>query len=70
MLRRCDPDVVFVGPGQALAGIFRPRLSSWLDRLPCPAVCVDGGSASFDAWTFQRSTKDVFRGMQGAVEAA
>jgi nucleotide-binding universal stress UspA family protein len=53
MLSRCDADLLFVGPGQALRGMWRPKLASYLDRLPCPVICMDGGSASFSRWSFQ-----------------
>jgi nucleotide-binding universal stress UspA family protein len=55
LLRRCDADVVFIGEGQALCGMVLPKLSSYLDRLPCPAICVDGASSKFDAWTFEQN---------------
>jgi nucleotide-binding universal stress UspA family protein len=54
LVKRCESDLAFVGPGQALAGIWRARLASCLDRLPCPVICVDGGSASFDGWNVQQ----------------
>ena len=53
LLARCHADLLFVGPGQALNGIWQPSLSPYLDRLPCPVICVDGASATFDQWTFQ-----------------
>ncbi|HYP06032.1 MAG TPA: universal stress protein [Bryobacteraceae bacterium] len=53
MLSRCDADVAFIGPGQALGGGWSTRLAPYLDRLPCPAICVDGASASFEGWSFQ-----------------
>jgi hypothetical protein len=53
MLGRCDADLLFVGPGQALRGVWRLRLAPYLDRLPCPVICVDGGAASFSRWSFQ-----------------
>lgn len=53
MLSRCDADILFVGPGQALRGSWRPRLASYLDRLPCPVICLDGGSSDFSRWSFQ-----------------
>lgn len=53
MLRKCDADVVFIGPGQALNGMFQRKLAGYLDRLPCPAICVDGASAKFHRWSFQ-----------------
>lgn len=53
MLRRCEADLAFVGPGHALGGGWFSRLSRSLDRFPCPVICVDGASACFDRWTFQ-----------------
>jgi nucleotide-binding universal stress UspA family protein len=53
MLRRGEADLAFVGPGHALCGTWVPRLSRYLDRLPCPVICVDGASAKFERWTFQ-----------------
>ena len=53
MLNRCDADVVFVGPGQALNNGWMPRLANYLDGLPCPAVCVDGASAQFGGWNLK-----------------
>jgi nucleotide-binding universal stress UspA family protein len=55
MLRRCHADLMFVGPGQALNGLFQPRLSRFLDRLPCPVVCIDGASTTFSRWSFQQN---------------
>jgi nucleotide-binding universal stress UspA family protein len=55
MLSRCDADLCFVGPGQALNGVWASRLASHLDRFPCPVVCVDGASADFEGWKFQSS---------------
>jgi nucleotide-binding universal stress UspA family protein len=55
LLRNCDADVVFVGEGQALRGMVLPKLSSYLDRLPCPSVCIDGASANFGGWTFDQN---------------
>ena len=55
LVRRCDADVVFIGEGQAVGGVVLPKLSSYLDRLPCPAICVDGGSARFGQWTFEQN---------------
>jgi nucleotide-binding universal stress UspA family protein len=54
LLKRCDADLAFVGLGQALSGVWRPRLAACLDRLPCPVVCVDGASSSFEGWNFQQ----------------
>ena len=52
MLRRCDADLLFVGPGQALRGILRPSLSAMIDRAPCPVVCVDGSAKRRYQWSF------------------
>jgi len=53
MLKRCDADLVFVGPSHVRRGLSSSRVASYLDRLPCPAVCVDGPSANFAGWKFQ-----------------
>jgi hypothetical protein len=53
LLQRCDADLVFIGPGRALAGLWRPKLASYVDRLPCPVICVDGASAQFEAWSYE-----------------
>lgn len=55
LLQACDTDLVLVGPHHALDGVLSTRLASHLDRLPCPVVCVDGGSASFHQWSFERT---------------
>ena len=54
LLSRADVDLAFVGPGQALNGVWRPHLTSYLDRLPCPVICADGASANFPGWSFER----------------
>ena len=53
LLRRCNADLAFLGPGQVLRGTWLPWRLRYLNRLPCPAVCVDGASAAFGQWNFQ-----------------
>jgi nucleotide-binding universal stress UspA family protein len=53
MLRRAESDVLFLGPGQALQGSWRRRMASYIDRIPCPAICFDGASAKVSRWGFQ-----------------
>ena len=53
LLRGCHADLAFVGPGQITRATWLPGRARYLDRLPCPAVCVDGASAGFSQWTFQ-----------------
>lgn len=53
LLDRGEADLAFIGPGQALRGSWYRRLAPFIDRLPCPAVCVDGASCGFGKWTFQ-----------------
>ncbi|MBC7926979.1 MAG: universal stress protein [Bryobacteraceae bacterium] len=55
LLKRCEADLAFVGPGQALRGTWMTRLASHLDKLPCPVVCMDGASAEFPRWSFQNA---------------
>jgi nucleotide-binding universal stress UspA family protein len=72
LLKRCDADLAFVGPGQALGGVWRPRLEGFLDRLPCPVICVDGASASFEGWNFNQhgfDMNDVHSGLLRRGEA-
>lgn len=40
LLTRCKADLLFVGPRQSAPGPWRFRFSRYLDRLPCPVVCV------------------------------
>jgi hypothetical protein len=54
LLSRSDSDLAFLGPGQAIDGSWKSRLPSWVDHLRCPVVCVDGASADFHTWSFQR----------------
>lgn len=53
MLERCDADLLFAGPGQALRGVFRKKLAPHIDKLACPVVCVDGAASGFRRWSFQ-----------------
>lgn len=57
LLRKCEADLAFVGPGQALRWKWRAALARGLDRLPCPAICVDGASAHFPQWTFEAESR-------------
>jgi hypothetical protein len=59
LLDRCEADLAFVGPGQALCGAFFCRLAPFIKRLPCPVICVDGGSCGFSRWTFQQTSAAV-----------
>lgn len=61
LLRRCEADLAFTGPGHSLQGSTLLRLSSWVDKLPCPVICVDGGSAAFRDWTFEKNAADAAR---------
>jgi nucleotide-binding universal stress UspA family protein len=71
LVKRCDSDLVFVGTGRALNGSWMPRLSTYVDRLPCPVICVDGAASHFDSWSFQhhRPVSDV-SGTMGKGEHA
>ena len=58
LLSRCDADLLFVGPGQALRGFLRPSLASMIDRSPCPVVCVDGAAKRRYQWSFNCEPAD------------
>ena len=55
LLRRCEADLAFIGPGQGTCGAFFRRLTPVIQRLPCPVICVDGAACAFDRWTFQNA---------------
>lgn len=59
LLEQNGADVVFAGRGQALCGVGERKLSRFLDRLPCPAICVDGASARFRSWNFDKPAEAV-----------
>jgi hypothetical protein len=63
MLSRCEADLAFVGPGQALSGVLARRLASHVDKSPCPVVCVDGASAQFTGWKFQGNAAPAEKGL-------
>ena len=43
LLRECDADIVFLDSQHAVGRQWLGfRMSSFVDQLPCPAVCVDG----------------------------
>ena len=50
LANECDADLLFVGPRHALDNAWRPRIASYLDKLHCPAICLDGASATFEGW--------------------
>lgn len=62
MLRRCDANLVFLGPGQSASGIRATRLARHLDRLPCPAVCFST-SVRFHRWRFQDAAENDVRSL-------
>lgn len=65
LLNRCEADLLFVGPGQALRGSWRPRIASYLDRVRCPVICVDGASTHFSGWSFE--TTGLFSDLNSVV---
>lgn len=67
LLSDSQASVAFLCPSQALIPEWIPRLRSHVDRLPCPAICVDGAASRFDRWTFERD-RDWFAELQTETE--
>lgn len=70
LLNRCEADVAFIGSGQALTWNWAPRLSRAIDKLPCPVICLGGGSGQFKLWSFQTAaaTADELRATGRSID--
>jgi len=54
LLESVNADLMFAGPGQAMGySPFSSQLQSYLNRLPCPVVCLDGAASNFGRWSFE-----------------
>lgn len=59
LLKSCNSDLLFTGPRQVLGSrLPAPRLQPYINRLPCPVVCVDGKAAQFERWSFENAQSD------------
>jgi hypothetical protein len=54
MVDRGCADLLFVGPGHTAR---RRWLLRQLDRLPCPAICIDAEAGGFSRWTFEEARR-------------
>jgi nucleotide-binding universal stress UspA family protein len=55
LLKEGGVDLLFVGEGQSLRSVLlASRLQSYLYRLPCPVICIDGAASRFEAWSFEQ----------------
>lgn len=62
LAKKSKCDILFLGEGHALTKLLTGhlRLKRYISRLPCPAVCFDGASATGARWMIEPSHADQY----------